>query len=89
MNYNVENWQYIITGYNSSLETLRVALNMLSAAPEKKIQLRQLVQHVLKTSPFTDDTVLQRGNATIPLPGIDVPFHSRLLLNGIVFDEVG
>jgi hypothetical protein len=26
--------------------------------------------------------VLTRGFATIPLPGIDVPFHSRFLLSG-------
>jgi hypothetical protein len=27
--------------------------------------------------------VLQRGIATIPLPGVDVPFHSRYLLSGV------
>lgn len=28
--------------------------------------------------------VLQRGFATIPLPGIDVPFHSRYLWAGVL-----
>ncbi|KAJ3188792.1 3-oxoacyl-[acyl-carrier-protein] synthase [Gaertneriomyces sp. JEL0708] len=33
--------------------------------------------------------VQERGVATIPLPGIDVPFHSSFLLNGVVpFREV-
>ena len=27
---------------------------------------------------------LQRGYATIPLPGIDVPFHSRYLWAGVM-----
>lgn len=26
---------------------------------------------------------LQRGVATIPLPGVDVPFHSQFLLGGV------
>ncbi len=26
---------------------------------------------------------MQRGTATIPLPGVDVPFHSRYLLSGV------
>lgn len=26
---------------------------------------------------------LERGVATIPLPGVDVPFHSRFLLGGV------
>ena len=30
-----------------------------------------------------DVLVLSRGVATIPLPGIDVPFHSRQLLGGV------
>ena len=28
--------------------------------------------------------VLERGFATIPLPGIDVPFHSRYLWAGVM-----
>jgi hypothetical protein len=28
--------------------------------------------------------VLERGLATIPLPGIDVPFHSRYLWSGVM-----
>lgn len=28
--------------------------------------------------------VLERGFATIPLPGIDVPFHSRYLWAGVL-----
>ncbi|KAG1050211.1 hypothetical protein G6F42_029015 [Rhizopus arrhizus] len=26
---------------------------------------------------------LERGHATVPLPGIDVPFHSSFLLSGV------
>lgn len=28
--------------------------------------------------------VLERGLATIPLPGLDVPFHSRYLWSGVM-----
>ena len=28
-------------------------------------------------------SALSRGSATIPLPGIDVPFHSRYLVGGV------
>ena len=28
--------------------------------------------------------ILERGYATIPLPGIDVPFHSRYLWAGVM-----
>jgi fatty acid synthase subunit alpha len=29
VNYNVENWQYIVTGHNANLEALRVVLTTL------------------------------------------------------------
>ena len=32
----------------------------------------------------TGHIVLERGYATIPLPGIDVPFHSRYLWAGVM-----
>lgn len=32
----------------------------------------------------TGHIVLERGFATIPLPGIDVPFHSRYLWAGVM-----
>ena len=52
--------------------------------------IEQIVEKTLVASQERFDTAaassgyleLKRGKATIPLPGIDVPFHSRQLLGG-------
>ena len=104
VNYNVEHWQYVVSGNLTNLETLTCVLNELRARKvdfaklqastplaEVKRQLEAVVleqlEKVMQTKaeleaakkPFE----LTRGEATIPLPGIDVPFHSRFLLSGV------
>lgn len=100
VNYNVENWQYIITGYKSNLEALRVVLSTIKENPKKAASLEDVVKNAL--AQFSDPTEMysvQQGSkvaslisffeksfigpATIPLPGIDVPFHSKFLLGEV------
>lgn len=40
-------------------------------------------QHVSSSRKFPNRLILERGTATIPLIGIDVPFHSTFLRDGI------
>jgi fatty acid synthase subunit beta len=67
---------------------LTQVLNDLSREPSVSTYppafLRQLVKQHNSTAPqLTAQIVLQRGVATIPLSGIDVPFHSTYLRDGI------
>ncbi|KAG3005001.1 Fatty acid synthase subunit alpha [Phytophthora cactorum] len=92
VNFNVQQYQYVVAGDNVNLETLSLALAALKTLKSTgsedvdKIITNSLEQARLRKEeceqrgrPFT----LTRGLATIPLPGIDVPFHSRELLNGV------
>ncbi|KAJ1924023.1 fatty acid synthase alpha subunit Lsd1 [Tieghemiomyces parasiticus] len=101
VNYNVENWQYIVSGELRNLDALAQVLNFLRQAKldlaqlladtpleEVKKQLveivRQSLDRVAERKAANDGRVLlERGYATIPLQGIDVPFHSSFLLNGV------
>eukprot|EP00126_Sphaerothecum_destruens_P001837 Sdes_comp15268_c0_seq1m4111 len=100
VNYNVENWQYVVAGNLSNLETLTTVLNHLHkekmnvqkllelhSLEHVQEQLRKIVDHVLQTVcaqyELNGKIILSKGIATIPLPGIDVPFHSRFLLSGV------
>ncbi|KAJ2026711.1 fatty acid synthase alpha subunit Lsd1, partial [Coemansia sp. S85] len=85
VNYNVRGSQYVVAGTLHQLAVLRLVLDAISkqAAPtdgnwHSRISL--IVGDVL-ASPVDSEPV--RGRATIPLPGIDVPFHSSQLLPGV------
>ncbi|KAJ2358940.1 fatty acid synthase alpha subunit Lsd1 [Coemansia sp. RSA 2618] len=90
VNYNVRGHQYAVAGSLGSLATLRLVLDNIavdgiatdSTLADKDFEhsVGQIVNKVLAL-PASDEPV--RGRATIPLTGIDVPFHSRLLLNGV------
>jgi len=93
VNYNVYNWQFVVSGHNSNLETLRIVLNKIKENPkliskELDSQLVELVTKTLALYPNEDENeldeynivTLQQGVASIPLLGIDVPFHSKYLL---------
>ncbi|CAI5733880.1 unnamed protein product [Peronospora farinosa] len=92
VNFNIQQRQYVVAGENVNLETLSLSLSafktLKSAATEdvEKVITDSLAQArarkekcELTGRPFT----LARGLATIPLVGIDVPFHSRELLGGV------
>ncbi|KAJ1674527.1 fatty acid synthase alpha subunit Lsd1, partial [Spiromyces aspiralis] len=100
VNYNVENWQYVVSG---ELRLLSVLSDVLSYLNMQKIDLSKLIQEmpiekvqeklaaiISECAEKADKIIardgfinLERGKATIPLPGIDVPFHSSFLLPGV------
>jgi fatty acid synthase subunit beta len=100
VNYNVENWQYVVAGELALLDCLTSVLNHLKAnnvdiqALMKQMTLEQvqeklveIIQRMLATTQekqrLHGRIQLERGVATIPLRGIDVPFHSSFLLPGV------
>ncbi|KAJ1554524.1 3-oxoacyl-[acyl-carrier-protein] synthase, partial [Nowakowskiella sp. JEL0078] len=104
VNYNVENEQYVVAGLDVALEALRLAIDRVKAlglhlrppaqANTGEASLDSVVDDALasahrKKNANGGHVVQERGAATIPLPGIDVPFHSSFLLSGILpFREV-
>ncbi|RLN89792.1 hypothetical protein BBJ28_00026481, partial [Nothophytophthora sp. Chile5] len=92
VNFNIQDRQYVVAGENVNLETLSLALSAFktlkstAAADVEKVITESLAQARARKEkceqtgrPFT----LARGLATIPLVGIDVPFHSSELLGGV------
>lgn len=57
----------------------------LLTAPERRTSVlgQEISTQVAKSQTFPLDMELQRGKATIPLAGIDIPFHSNLLRPGV------
>ncbi|OMH81189.1 Fatty acid synthase subunit beta, partial [Zancudomyces culisetae] len=112
VNYNVENWQYVVAGELRLLDALGFITNYIHA---NKLDLASLVIKPTAAAPGVFDfskvdevlsriiaeaitqvdakiaasaknggaLQLSRTNATIPLAGIDVPFHSSFLLPGV------
>ncbi|KAJ2537857.1 fatty acid synthase alpha subunit Lsd1, partial [Coemansia sp. RSA 1853] len=79
VNYNVRNYQYVVAGSLANLAVLRLVLdNMAANGCSDEFSIEQMVKQVQITSEMPI-----RGIATIPLAGINVPFHSRLLLEGV------
>ncbi|KAJ3214628.1 3-oxoacyl-[acyl-carrier-protein] synthase [Dinochytrium kinnereticum] len=101
VNFNVENFQYVVAGELVNLDTLRLVLNKLKAMnlnfaelvktktiAEIEELLDGIVDEALVASRARKEAaggimIPERGVATIPLAGIDVPFHSSFLLNGV------
>lgn len=94
VNYNVENWQYVAAGTLYCLDILRSSLDQINAVKEDLALVslaempNRLEDLVLKAISMTESKKgpLQyslKGVATIPLAGIDVPFHSKFLLGGV------
>ena len=100
VNLNVANQQYVCAGELRGLATLTNVLNLLKAqkidleklsgmmsVEELKEKLAEIIEGSWETAVEKEKdggVVLERGFATIPLPGIDVPFHSRYLWPGVV-----
>jgi fatty acid synthase subunit beta len=97
VNYNIANMQYVCAGDLRALDTLTGVTNYLKAQKidiqqlmetlsleDVKAHLVEIVRGcaaatVAKPTPLE----LERGFATIPLRGIDVPFHSTFLRSGV------
>eukprot|EP00928_Gymnodinium_smaydae_P066432 TRINITY_DN4943_c0_g1_i9.p1 TRINITY_DN4943_c0_g1~~TRINITY_DN4943_c0_g1_i9.p1 ORF type:complete len:3436 (-),score=625.04 TRINITY_DN4943_c0_g1_i9:83-9400(-) len=95
VNYNVEPTQYVVAGDRLSLHAFMHvcdALKKVTTAQKVKVSevppdtIMTAVQAAIrdvKAVPNGDVLELVRGKATIPLEGIDVPFHSKLLLSEV------
>src|SRR5690554_4492472 len=97
VNLNVSNQQYVCAGDLRALDCLTNVLNYLKVqkidiqALTAALSLEEVKEKlVLIISQCAKDTEakpkpleLQRGLATIPLRGIDVPFHSTFLRSGV------
>ncbi|EGO59648.1 fatty acid synthase beta subunit dehydratase [Neurospora tetrasperma FGSC 2508] len=97
VNFNVENMQYVCAGDLRALDTLGGVCNAIKmmkidiekmrkeySAETVKEQLVEIIKSCANdTQAKPTPLVLQRGFATIPLPGIDVPFHSTFLRSGV------
>ncbi|KAJ3130628.1 3-oxoacyl-[acyl-carrier-protein] synthase, partial [Physocladia obscura] len=106
VNFNVENFQYVMAGSLTNLDVLRRVLNKIKGLNMNFIDLVKTktiseIEAVLDgicdegiaaanaQKKVSGILVPERGVATIPLPGIDVPFHSSFLLNGVTpFREI-
>ncbi|KAJ2228362.1 fatty acid synthase alpha subunit Lsd1 [Coemansia sp. RSA 485] len=88
VNFNVRDKQYVVAGSLSQLSALRMVLDRLAADTNKsddntEQRIQSAVEAVFAMGPVSADAQPQRGQATVPLAGIDVPFHSSLLKRGV------
>lgn len=88
VNYNVSNRQYVCAGHIKALSILSSVSNELASleAPQclDPARLREIIATHTRRVVCTDCVMLAKaGTATIPLQGIDIPFHSRLLRSHI------
>jgi fatty acid synthase subunit beta, fungi type len=97
VNYNIANMQYVCAGDLRALDCLTNVTNFLKAqkiditALLQSMSLEDVKEHLINiikecaaaTEAKPKPLELQRGFATIPLRGIDVPFHSTFLRSGV------
>jgi fatty acid synthase subunit beta len=95
VNYNIANMQYVCAGDLRALDTLAGVTNFLKV---QKIDIDEMKEHIEEAKDHLKEIIrgcaektlakpvpleLERGFATIPLRGIDVPFHSTFLRSGV------
>ncbi|KAJ2995622.1 hypothetical protein NUW58_g1224 [Xylaria curta] len=99
VNFNLQNEQYVCAGHVRNINTLTEILNFLSTKGKAGAEMveellvnedrrtsvlgREIAAEVAKSQTFPLGLDLRRGKATIPLVGIDIPFHSKLLRPGV------
>ncbi|KAL3420133.1 Fatty acid synthase subunit beta 1 [Phlyctema vagabunda] len=97
VNYNIANMQYVCAGDLRALDTLTGVTNYLKVQKidiqelMQTMSLEDVKAHLVeiirgcaeKTEAKSTPLELERGFATIPLKGIDVPFHSTFLRSGV------
>ncbi|KAJ2455098.1 fatty acid synthase alpha subunit Lsd1 [Coemansia sp. RSA 2336] len=86
VNYNVRGQQYVVAGTLQNLEMLRLVLDSLASTESGfdtagfDLALGTAITNVAPSSAVSE---LVRGIATVPLEGIDMPFHSHILLSSV------
>ncbi|KAH0563492.1 beta subunit of fatty acid synthetase [Trichoglossum hirsutum] len=97
VNYNIANMQYVCAGDLRALDCLTNVTNYLKvqkvdiqaltqtmSLEDVKAHLVEIIRECAKQTEAKPKPLdLQRGFATIPLKGIDVPFHSTFLRSGV------
>ena len=84
VNHNVRSQQYVCAGHFRTLHVMTQILDRFSTLPPRQSaqasigHLRQTIHlEAIAAQALSTSDALQRGKATIPLRGIEVPFHSR------------
>mmetsp|Transcript_42559 Transcript_42559/g.102543 ORF Transcript_42559/g.102543 Transcript_42559/m.102543 type:complete len:3788 (-) Transcript_42559:229-11592(-) len=88
VNYNVEPTQYVVAGDLTSLTALMHLCNAIKAgkaASSLEVSARGALEQAVQDKAKAGTLTLVRGAATIPLDGIDVPFHSALLRSEVPY----
>lgn len=91
VNFNVSNMQYVCAGELRALDVLTGVLDGLASTTSTGIggdageqRLESLIEAAVNNTQSKPKPLkLTRGRATIPLDGIDVPFHSTYLRPGV------
>ncbi|KAJ2493399.1 fatty acid synthase alpha subunit Lsd1 [Coemansia sp. RSA 2050] len=88
VNYNVRDTQYVVAGELVLLDALAHLLPHVSETAITDASLAPLAVDAVRDARLRKDRdahtfELHRTHATIPLLGIDVPFHSSLLYDGV------
>ncbi|ETS77641.1 hypothetical protein PFICI_09703 [Pestalotiopsis fici W106-1] len=98
VNFNIEGEQYVCAGHVQNLHCLTEILNAAavqkikpasiqeflgSSEPEGTTVGKIIAQSIAQSKQLPLDVELRRGKATIPLAGIEVPFHSSRLEPGV------
>ncbi|KAJ2273533.1 fatty acid synthase alpha subunit Lsd1, partial [Coemansia sp. RSA 371] len=88
VNHNVLDTQYVVAGERMLLGALSAMLDFLAVEPEMPtlqilaMHAANAISRMLQKSQHSAHVEPLRTRSTIPIPGIDVPFHSSLLRTG-------
>lgn len=97
VNFNIANMQYVCAGDLRALDTLAFVCNFLKIQKididkmMNEMSIDEVKKHLVtiinegasQTEKKPQPLELEKGYATIPLKGIDVPFHSTFLRSGV------
>ncbi|KAL4944998.1 hypothetical protein BDV06DRAFT_219807 [Aspergillus oleicola] len=82
VNHNIQSRQYVCAGHIRSLWVLGRVCDDLASKEEPsdaEAMTKSIRQHVSASALISNQNDLARGQATIPLSGVDIPFHSQML----------
>ncbi|KAK5122532.1 hypothetical protein LTR85_003795 [Meristemomyces frigidus] len=88
VNFNIAEQQYVCAGHLRALWLLGSVCDGLAAATSTPTSTAEELERIIsdrmpRMNTLSAPVELQRGKATIPLTGVNVPFHSSYLHGGI------